>query len=102
VIIQLGLKYAQGIITGSNARCVAMLEAFKVVIQDFTPPTGNLFRDFDIKPLVQFIVDCRPLSISMGNAINYLKLVMLATKKLGEQEVITFISLVCFFSQSLA
>ena len=30
-IIQLGLKYANGVITGSNARCVAMLTAFKDV-----------------------------------------------------------------------
>ncbi len=31
-IIELGLKYAQGTITGSNARCVAMLNTFKKVI----------------------------------------------------------------------
>jgi len=45
-----------------------------------------LYRDLDIKPLVQFIVDCRPMSISMGNAINYLKLAILATKKMPEKE----------------
>ena len=30
-IVSLGLKYADGIITGGNARCVAMLSAFKQV-----------------------------------------------------------------------
>ncbi len=30
-IVQLGLKYANGTIMGSNARCVAMLTAFKKV-----------------------------------------------------------------------
>ncbi|KAK2560072.1 Translation initiation factor eIF-2B subunit delta [Acropora cervicornis] len=46
-IITLGVQYAKGIISGSNARCVALLLAFK---------------------------KCRPLSVSMGNAIKYLKL----------------------------
>ena len=30
-ILQLGLKYAEGIITGSNARCVALLYTLKKV-----------------------------------------------------------------------
>lgn len=100
-ILQLGLKYAQGVILGSNARCVALLETFRTIIQDFSAPTGNIFRDFDIKPLVQFIVDCRPISVSMGNGINYLKLAILATKKMGEQEVVFLLCLVHFEGQGL-
>lgn len=33
VIIKLGLQYAEGVICGSNARCLAMLAAFKQVDQ---------------------------------------------------------------------
>ena len=32
-ILQLGLKYADGSIAGGNARCLAMLLAFKTVIE---------------------------------------------------------------------
>ena len=97
-LLQLGLQYSQGIILGSNARCVAMLQTFRTIIQDFYAPSGNVFRDFDIKPLVQFVVDCRPISISMGNAINFLKLALLATKKMGEPEVFDFKEVSLIFS----
>mmetsp|Transcript_19523 Transcript_19523/g.27236 ORF Transcript_19523/g.27236 Transcript_19523/m.27236 type:complete len:686 (-) Transcript_19523:22-2079(-) len=86
VIVELGLKYAKGVIIGSTARCVAMLEAFKQVITDFESPSGLFFKDFDIKPYVQFLVDCRPISISMGNAINYLKVAIGETKKFSEEQ----------------
>ena len=33
VIIKLGLQYAEGVICGSNARCLAMLASFKQVDQ---------------------------------------------------------------------
>jgi len=82
--LELGLKYSQGIIVGSNARCVAMLEAFKKVILDFTSTSGDFFRDFDVKPSVQYLVDCRPISVSMGNAINFIKLALGAVK--GKEE----------------
>ncbi|PRP76149.1 eIF2B GDP-GTP exchange factor [Planoprotostelium fungivorum] len=74
VWLELGLKYAKGVIMGSNARCVAMLEAFKQVFREFKSPSGVLSRDFDIKKMIQFLVDCRPLSVSMGNAINHIKM----------------------------
>lgn len=32
-ILQLGLQYADGSIAGGNARCLAMLQAFKTVIE---------------------------------------------------------------------
>lgn len=36
-IIKLGLQYSQGVICGSNARCVAMLAAFKKVSTQYAP-----------------------------------------------------------------
>ncbi|XP_071112004.1 translation initiation factor eIF2B subunit delta-like isoform X1 [Haliotis cracherodii] len=75
-VVKLGVQYAEGLVSGSNARCVALLAAFKKVITDYnTPPQKELSRDLEnkIKPYISFLVQCRPLSVSMGNAIKYLK-----------------------------
>ncbi|XP_063079655.1 translation initiation factor eIF-2B subunit delta [Engraulis encrasicolus] len=75
-IVRLGLQYSQGIVAGSNARSVALLHAFKQVIQDYTTPQHEeLSRDLvnKLKPYISFLNQCRPLSASMGNAIKYIK-----------------------------
>ena len=72
----LGLQYAEGIITGSNSRCVALLKALKEFIQDYTTPVNTeLSRDLNdkLKPQITFLKECRPISVSMGNAIRFLK-----------------------------
>ncbi|TMW55280.1 hypothetical protein Poli38472_013171 [Pythium oligandrum] len=89
-ILSLGLKYAEGKIAGGNARCVAMLTAFKQVIADYsTPPDKMLSRDLDktLKPLIQYLIDCRPHSIGMGNAIRRLRNIIGTTPpELSESE----------------
>jgi len=77
-VVQLGLQYAQGEVTGSSERCVALLTALRSLLQDLLPsltPGPELYRDIDnlIKPNITFLKQCRPLSISMQNAIRYLK-----------------------------
>uniref|UniRef100_A0A8V0Y022 Translation initiation factor eIF2B subunit delta n=2 Tax=Gallus gallus TaxID=9031 RepID=A0A8V0Y022_CHICK len=75
-VVRLGLQYSQGIINGSNARCIALLEVFKQLIRDYsTPPNEELSRDLvaKLKPHISFLNQCRPLSVSMGNAIKFLK-----------------------------
>lgn len=75
-ILRLGLQYAEGIITGSNARCAALMAAMKDVIIDYeTPPDKDLSRHLEssVKPCITFLNQCRPLSVSMGNAIKFLK-----------------------------
>lgn len=75
-MVRLGLKLAEGVIQGSNARCVAMLEAFKAVVAEYErPPDQQFSRDLDkrLKPQIRFLIDCRPQSISMGNAVSFLK-----------------------------
>lgn len=45
--------------------------------QDYATPEGKvLSRDLThvVNIAIQFLVECRPLSVSMGNAIKYLKL----------------------------
>ncbi|ELT88129.1 hypothetical protein CAPTEDRAFT_95426, partial [Capitella teleta] len=75
-ILKLGLQYAEGIVCGSNARCIALLGALKQVIGDYqTPPQKELSRDLEAKitPYITFLNQCRPLSVSMGNAIKHMK-----------------------------
>ncbi|XVE71968.1 hypothetical protein DITRI_Ditri11bG0000700 [Diplodiscus trichospermus] len=75
-IYKVGLQYLSGDICGGNARCIAMLQAFKEAIKDYsTPPEKTLIRDLTarISSYVSFLIECRPLSISMGNAIKFLK-----------------------------
>lgn len=76
-ILRLGLQYASGNISGSNARCVAMLTALKQFIVDYSTPPAKVMRDdllSKLKPLVRFLIDSRPQSMSMGNAIRYVKM----------------------------
>lgn len=76
-IVMLGLQYAEGYICGANSRCIAMLHAFKRVIEDYsTPQHRELSRDLDnrMKPNISFLNQCRPKSVSMGNAIKYVKM----------------------------
>ncbi|KAH7661690.1 translation initiation factor eIF-2B subunit delta protein [Dioscorea alata] len=75
-VYKVGLQYLSGNITGGNARCIAMLLAFREAIKDYsTPPEKALVRDLTAKigNYVSFLIECRPLSISMGNAIKFLK-----------------------------
>jgi len=75
-IVWLGLQYASGHISGATARATAFLHAFKAYLHDYKcSPNKNVKRDLDakIRPLIQFLDDCRPKSISMGNAIKYIK-----------------------------
>lgn len=77
-VLQLGLRLAQGEVTGSSERCVSLLAALRTLLQDLLPsltPGPELYKDIDslIQPNITFLKQCRPLSISMQNAIRYLK-----------------------------
>lgn len=92
--VELGMKYLSGQIRGGAARCVAMLRMLQVVVREYTtPPRKTLSRDLTLKMnhIVQFLIDCRPMSVSMGNAIRAIKLHIAATAAhvppLSESEV---------------
>jgi translation initiation factor eIF-2B subunit delta len=76
-ILALGLQYSSYAICGSTARMVSMLLAFKAVIAEYqTPPGTSLARhltNHHLSPQIEFLKSCRPLSVSMGNAIRHLK-----------------------------
>ncbi|KAL8798727.1 MAG: hypothetical protein Q9182_006442 [Xanthomendoza sp. 2 TL-2023] len=73
----LGLQMSNYIICGSNARCVSTLLVFKRVIDAYaTPPGTSLPRHLTLhlSTQIDYLVSCRPLSVSMGNAIRWLKM----------------------------
>jgi len=75
-VLQCGLKTANGVIEGANERCKSMLLAFKDFIADFTTPSNAGFTralDKELKPQIQLLVNCRPLALSMSNAIVWLR-----------------------------
>lgn len=81
-VLELGLQYAQGTVRGGNARCRAMLHAFCTVLQDYTPPpdSKDLRHSLDhdvLKPsFTYWTTQCRPHSVSMGNAFTFFKSVV--------------------------
>lgn len=75
-VISLGLHIMKHSITGGNALCTALLLAFKLVISDYSTPSGStLQRDLTqhISRQVDFISRTRSLATSMKAAIRYLK-----------------------------
>ncbi|CAN6357086.1 unnamed protein product [Urochloa humidicola] len=75
-VYEVGLQYLTGDISGGNARCIAMLLAFREAINDYSTPAEKILsRDLTAKisSYVSFLIECRPLSISMGNAIRFFK-----------------------------
>uniref|UniRef100_A0A7S1ET09 Translation initiation factor eIF2B subunit delta n=1 Tax=Timspurckia oligopyrenoides TaxID=708627 RepID=A0A7S1ET09_9RHOD len=94
-VVKVGAKYAHGSIRGSSARTAAFGEALSEVIQSFSlsatssastrPNDASLdessaaSRDFrreldkEIKRCVQFVIDCRQMSIFMGNFVRHVR-----------------------------
>ena len=75
-VLALGLQMSSYTICGSNARCVATLLTFKRVIDSYiTPPGNSLPRHLPtvLSSQIEYLTTCRPLSVSMGNAIRWLK-----------------------------
>ncbi|SCU82136.1 LADA_0C03224g1_1 [Lachancea dasiensis] len=75
-IIELTSDIAGYKIIGSVPRCLAMLEAFQTAIKDYkTPPGTTLCRNLTsyLSHQIDFLKKSRPLSVTMGNAIRWLK-----------------------------
>jgi translation initiation factor eIF-2B subunit delta len=76
-VLALGLQMARYEVCGSTARVLAMLLAFKAVVKSYvTPPQQHISRHFVphvLSPQIDYLKQCRPISISMGNAIRYMK-----------------------------
>lgn len=81
-ILALGLQISSYEICGSSARCVAMLLAFKDCIAAYTTPTGTSLPRHMVghylSPQIEFLKSCRPIGEAMGNAIRWLKKLIVA------------------------
>lgn len=75
-IMRLGAQYASRVVAGSNARCIALLQALKEVISDYSTPAEKEFsRGLEecLAPATAYLQHCRPLSVSMTNALRHIK-----------------------------
>ncbi|XP_065220162.1 translation initiation factor eIF2B subunit delta [Planococcus citri] len=75
-VIKLGVQYKTKVIIGSNARVIALLNTLKQVILDYTTPAEKDFsRGFEVvlASTTTYLDTCRPLSVSMSNALKHLK-----------------------------
>lgn len=75
-IAQLTSDIAGYKVVGSIPRCLAMLEAFQIAIVDYKTPEGTtLCRNLTsyLSHQIDFLKKARPLSVTMGNAIRWLK-----------------------------
>ncbi|XP_053689804.1 translation initiation factor eIF-2B subunit delta [Sabethes cyaneus] len=76
-VTKLGLQYADGVVAGSKARCLAFLNALMQMIGDYeTPPDKEFSRGFEetLNPNIVHLQRCRPFSVSMTNALKYIKM----------------------------
>ena len=75
-VLALGLQIRDYVLCGANARCVSILLVFKKVIDAYnTPPGMALSRHLTqhLSHQIAFLSRSRPLSISQGNSIRWLK-----------------------------
>ncbi|GJP31376.1 hypothetical protein CLOM_g12016 [Closterium sp. NIES-68] len=77
-VYEAGMRFLQQDqrLQGGNERCLAMLQALRLLFLDYRLPEGRpLIRDLTAKlnAHVGFLIACRQLSVGMGNAVRALK-----------------------------
>lgn len=75
-VIKIGGLFSRGTIFSDDDRVTSLLAAFHCIVKDYKTPANKVLRedlDLYIRKQVQFIVDCRPLSVGMGHLIKYLR-----------------------------
>jgi translation initiation factor eIF-2B subunit delta len=82
-VLETGRAYAMSSILGANARCRAMLLALRDAIGDYIPPVDGDLRNHVnnqvLKPsFTYWTQECRPHSVSMGNAFTFVKSAVVA------------------------
>lgn len=94
-IAALGLRYTRLEIVGSDSRVIAMLRAFRTVIHGYHTPAGTvLSRNLTtyLSPQIEYLKTCRPLSVTMRNAIRWLKLqISVLSIDLSDDDAKTFL-----------
>jgi translation initiation factor eIF-2B subunit delta len=95
-VLSLSLQLREYIICGSNARAIALMLTLKKVILSYTTPPGvALSRHLTthLSHQISYINLARPLSVSQGNSIRWLKkLISSLDPDLADSEAKTFLS----------
>uniref|UniRef100_A0A2A4J0R6 Translation initiation factor eIF2B subunit delta n=1 Tax=Heliothis virescens TaxID=7102 RepID=A0A2A4J0R6_HELVI len=75
-IIKLGVQLASRVVSGSNARCVALLDALKKMVRDYTLPAKTEFArglESHLATSLDFLWAMRPPSASQTNAVKFFR-----------------------------
>ncbi|CAG9861057.1 unnamed protein product [Phyllotreta striolata] len=75
--VRLGVQYSSKVILGSNARCLALLAALKLLVNDLKSPQKQEFCRYlenVLQVSTNYLNKCRPFAVSMTNALRYFKL----------------------------
>ncbi|KAF0273826.1 hypothetical protein FOG51_01397 [Hanseniaspora uvarum] len=75
-VLKLTDSYASYNIVGSTPRCLALIDAFKILVMDYATPQGTVMNRSLTQYLshqIDFLIKSRPLSVSMGNFIRWFK-----------------------------
>lgn len=75
-IIKLGVQLASRVVTGSNARCIALLDALKKMVRDYTLPAKTEFArglESHLVASLGYLWASRPPSASQENAVKFFR-----------------------------
>ncbi|XP_026319424.1 translation initiation factor eIF-2B subunit delta isoform X2 [Hyposmocoma kahamanoa] len=75
-IVKLGVQLATRVVSGSNARCIALLDAIKKMLRDYTLPAKTEFArglESHLAASLNFLWSMRQPSASQTNAVKYFR-----------------------------
>ncbi|XP_026758718.2 translation initiation factor eIF-2B subunit delta isoform X2 [Galleria mellonella] len=75
-IVKLGVQLASRVVAGSNARCIALLDALRKMVTDYTLPAKTEFArglESQLTSSVEYLWSMRQPSASQTNAIKYFR-----------------------------
>lgn len=75
-IVKLGVQLASRVVSGSNARCVALLDALKKMVRGYTLPAKTEFArglESHLATSLDFLWAMRPPSASQTNAVKFFR-----------------------------
>ncbi|XP_059058336.1 translation initiation factor eIF-2B subunit delta isoform X1 [Achroia grisella] len=75
-IVKLGVQLASRVVAGSNARCIALLDALKKMVTDYTLPAKTEFArglESHLSASLDYLWSMRQPSASQTNAIKYFR-----------------------------
>lgn len=77
VFKRLGAQYMSKIICGSDARCLALLSALKIMLDDIKTPENvdfNIYVNKYLDECFKYLNNCRPSAVTMTNALKHFRL----------------------------